>query len=84
MADLRGGTPYNQAEMILARHGLKGRAKVISGMNLPMIIDALFKDFDMDGLDEIRLVAQAARDGIACMDMEGLYRLWDPLWEPFW
>lgn len=70
LADLRGGTPYNQAEMILARHNLKHQAKVISGMNLPMIVDALFKDFDLDELDGIRSVAAAARDGIVCMDLD--------------
>lgn len=69
LADLRGGTPYNQAEMILARHHLKGQAKVICGMNLPMIIDALFKDFDMNDLSEISSVVCAARDGVDCMDL---------------
>lgn len=69
-ADLRGGTPYNQSEMILERNGLKERAKVISGMNLPMIIDALFKDFDVTDLNEVAAVAAAAKDGIACMDLE--------------
>ena len=69
-ADLRGGTPYNQSEMILDRHGLKGRAKVISGMNLPMIIDALFKDFDVEDLAQVADEAAAAQDGIACLDLQ--------------
>ncbi len=69
LADLRGGTPYNQSEMILARHGLKSQAKVICGMNLPMIIDALFKDMDLENGDDIAAVVAAARDGIDCMDL---------------
>ena len=69
-ADLRGGTPYNQSEMILDRHGLKSRAKVISGMNLPMIIDALFKDIDVNDLAAVAEVAAAAKDGVACLDLE--------------
>ena len=69
-ADLRGGTPYNQSEMILDRHGIKSRAKVISGMNLPMIIDALFKDIDVNDLAAVAEVAAAAKDGVACLDLE--------------
>lgn len=69
-ADLRGGTPYNQSEMILDRHGLKGRARVISGMNLPMIVDALFKEFDVTDMSEIAAIAAAAREGIMCLDLE--------------
>ena len=69
-ADLRGGTPYNQSEMILDRHGLKSRAKVISGMNLPMIIDALFKDIDVNDLAAVAEVAAAAKDGVACLGLE--------------
>ena len=69
-ADLRGGTPYNQSEMILERHGLKGQAKVISGMNLPMIIDALFKEFEITDLSEVAAVAAAGREGISCLDLQ--------------
>ncbi len=69
-ADLRGGTPYNQSELLLAKHGLKGQAKVISGMNLPMIVDALFKDIDVCNMAEVGEIVTAAKDGIVCLDME--------------
>lgn len=69
-ADLRGGTPYNQAELLLDKHGLKGRAKVISGMNLPMVVEALLRDMDVCNVGELDSLVQAARDGIMCLDLE--------------
>lgn len=69
-ADLNGGTPYNQSEMILQRHNLKNSAKVISGMNLAIIIDALFKDIDVNNLDEISEIMESGKEGILCMDLD--------------
>lgn len=69
-ADLRGGTPYNRAELILSQHRLKDRARVISGMNLPMVVDAVLRNMDVCSLDEIAALVQAARDGIACLELE--------------
>lgn len=69
-ADLRGGTPYNRAELILSSHGLKDRAKVLSGMNLPMVVDAVLRDMDVCNLDEVAGLVQAARDGIVCLELE--------------
>lgn len=69
-ADLRGGTPYNRAELILSSHGLKDRAKVLSGMNLPMVVDAVLRDMDVCNLDEVAGMVQAARDGIVCLELE--------------
>ena len=69
-ADLRGGTPYNRAELILGEHGLKDRAKVVSGMNLPMVVDAILRDMDVCNMDEIAGLVQAARDGITCLELE--------------
>lgn len=68
-ADLRGGTPYNQAELLLDKHGLKGRAKVISGMNLPMVVDAALRDMDVCSGEELDSLVQSARDGIMCLDL---------------
>ena len=70
LADLRGGTPYNRAELLLTEHGLKERARVISGMNLPMIVDAVPRDMDVCSMDEIADLVRAARDGIMCLDLE--------------
>lgn len=69
-ADLRGGTPYNRAESLLEQHHLKSRARVISGMNLPMIVDAIFKDLDVCDQNEISELVQTARDSIMCMDLQ--------------
>lgn len=70
-ADLRGGTPYNQAELLLSKHGLKARAKVVSGMNLPMVVDAAIRELDGYGDDALAGLIQTARDGIMCLDLEG-------------
>ena len=69
-ADLNGGTPYNQAEIILQKHNLKSRAKVISGMNLAIIIEALFKDIDVNNLDEISEIMNAGKEAILCMELD--------------
>lgn len=66
-ADLRGGTPYNQAELLLAKHGLKDRAKVISGMNLPMVVDAVLSDMDVCSTDALAGLVQNARDGLCAL-----------------
>ena len=69
-ADLRGGTPYNQSESLLSKHGLKAQAKVISGMNLPMVVDAVLRDMDVCSTEELTGLVQAAREGIVCLDLE--------------
>ncbi|MEI0530692.1 hypothetical protein R4I97_03935 [Brachyspira pilosicoli] len=69
-ADLNGGAPYNQIEGILQKHNLKSRVKVISGMNLAIIIDALFKDIDVNNLDEIHEIMKAGKEAILCMDLD--------------
>ena len=69
-ADLNGGSPYNQIEGILQKHNLKSRVKVIAGMNLSIIIDALFKDIDVNNLDEISEIIKAGREAILCMDLD--------------
>lgn len=69
-ADLRGGTPYNQAELLLTKHGLKSQARVISGMNLPMVVDAVLREMDVCDTQELAGLVQAAREGIMCLDLE--------------
>lgn len=70
-ADLMGGTPYNRAEMILAKHGLKAQCKVISGMNLPMVLDALDRDFDQWSMDELADIIAVGQESIGCMELRG-------------
>ena len=69
-ADLNGGAPYNQIDGILQKHNLKSRVKVIAGMNLAIIIDALFKDIDVNNLDEISEIMKAGKEAILCMDLD--------------
>ena len=69
-ADLNGGAPYNQIEGILQKHNLKSRIKVIAGMNLAIIIDALFKDIDVNNLDEISDIIKAGKEAISCIDLD--------------
>ena len=69
-ADLNGGAPYNQIDGILQKHNLKDRVKVITGMNLAIIIDALFKDIDVNNLDEISEIMKAGKEAILCMDLD--------------
>ena len=69
-ADLNGGAPYNQISGILEKHNLTSRVKVITGMNLAIIIDALFKDIDVNNLDEISEIMKAGKEAILCMDLD--------------
>ena len=69
-ADLNGGAPYNQIDGILQKHNLKDRVKVITGMNLAIIIDALYKDIDVNNSDEIYEIMKAGKEAILCMDLD--------------
>ena len=39
MVDLLGGTPYNQSSLLAADDKFKGKVAVISGVNLPMLLE---------------------------------------------
>lgn len=69
-ADLNGGAPYNQIDGILQKHNLKDRVKVITGMNLAIIIDALYKDIDVNNSDEIYEIMKAGKEAILCMHLD--------------
>lgn len=69
-ADLKGGTPFNQVELLLRKHQLKDRAKVISGMNLPVILEIMFSEIDVNDLQQIQNVIEIARMNIDCMDLQ--------------
>ncbi len=63
MADLAGGTPYNVAAMLAMERGDK-RIRVISGLNLPMLVEsAMSRDFlDLDAL--VATALRAGKEGI--------------------
>ncbi|MBT9778013.1 hypothetical protein GPL15_16050 [Clostridium sp. MCC353] len=68
-ADIKGGTPFNQAELLLNKHQLKNRAKVISGVNLPMIVDASFRELDVNRFEELEELIGNGREGISCSEL---------------
>lgn len=71
LADLKGGTPYNRAEMLLSQHNFKEQAKVISGMNFPLVLDVLFRDVEEWKESDLQEMITTGRDGIDCLDLAG-------------
>lgn len=68
-ADLKGGTPYNKSEMILSKYNLKNQIKVVSGLNLAMVLDALFEEMPQWNLDKLIEIIENGRKGIDCLDL---------------
>lgn len=69
LADLKGGTPFNRAEMLLTKHELRSRIKVVSGMNLPVVLDAALRDTEQWTTQELTEIVECGQDGIASMDL---------------
>ena len=63
LVDLWGGTPFNQANSLLEDH--KDKWAIVSGMNLPMVIEAYASRFSMNTAQEIATaILNTARDGV--------------------
>lgn len=64
LADLLGGTPFNTAAQIL--HECKGTKKIdiITGVNLPMLLEILIGDKDLEMADLVQSAINAGRSGI--------------------
>ncbi|HCW53267.1 MAG TPA: PTS mannose transporter subunit IIAB [Clostridium sp.] len=63
LADLWGGTPFNQANSLVEKH--KDKWAIVSGMNLPMLIEAYGARLSMDSAHEIAAyILNSAREGI--------------------
>jgi PTS system mannose-specific IIB component len=63
LADLWGGTPFNQANGLLAGH--EDKWAIVTGLNLPMLIEAYALRMGMDSAQEIaKMIAPNARAGI--------------------
>ncbi|WP_414841340.1 mannose/fructose/sorbose PTS transporter subunit IIA [Enterococcus saccharolyticus] len=63
LVDLWGGTPFNQANNLLEGH--KDKWAIVSGMNLPMVIEAYASRFSMNSAQDIAAAILAtARDGV--------------------
>jgi hypothetical protein len=68
-ADLKGGTPYNKAEILLAHYGMKEQIKVISGMNLTMVVECLFQEISQWSQETLQEILAAGREGIDCIEL---------------
>lgn len=63
LVDLWGGTPFNQANSIFEDH--KDKWAIVSGLNLPMLIEALSLRFSMNSAQEIaKNIIATAKEGI--------------------
>jgi len=63
LVDLWGGTPFNQANNLLEGH--KDKWAIVSGMNLPMVIEAYASRFSMNSAQDIATaILNTARDGV--------------------
>ncbi|MDD7045420.1 MAG: PTS sugar transporter subunit IIB [Anaerococcus sp.] len=63
LIDLRGGTPFNQVSNLLEDH--KDKRAIVTGLNLPMVIEALSERMNGDSSHSIaKKVIGAAKDGI--------------------
>lgn len=66
LVDLWGGTPFNQTNLLWEEN--KEKWAVVSGLNLPMLIEALASRLSMDSAHEIaKSILNTARDGIKVM-----------------
>lgn len=69
LADLKGGSPYTSAVTLLSQKELLNKSKVISGLNLPMLLTTLFMENELSE-DDVEELIKAARDGIGKFEIE--------------
>lgn len=63
LVDLWGGTPFNQADSLVQEH--KDKWAIVTGMNLPMVIEAYASRFSMESAHEIAAnIIKSAREGV--------------------
>ncbi|CRK85409.1 mannose/fructose/sorbose PTS transporter subunit IIA [Neobacillus massiliamazoniensis] len=63
LVDLWGGTPFNQANSLLEEH--KDKWAIVSGINLPMLIEAYASRFSMNTAHEIAAhILGTAKEGV--------------------
>ncbi|MCU9613445.1 mannose/fructose/sorbose PTS transporter subunit IIA [Caldibacillus lycopersici] len=63
LVDLWGGTPFNQANSLMEDH--KDKWAIVSGMNLPMLIEAYASRFSMNTAHEIAAhILGTAKEGV--------------------
>jgi len=69
LADLRGGSPYTKAVTLLSEKGLLSKSKVISGLNLPMILSVLFINNEITE-KEVEEIMSSAKEGISRFEVD--------------
>ncbi|NBK97225.1 MAG: PTS mannose transporter subunit IIAB [Clostridia bacterium] len=63
LVDLWGGTPFNQSNMLIEGH--EDRWAIVTGLNLPMLIEAYASRMSMNSAHEIAThVAKVAKEGV--------------------
>lgn len=63
LVDLWGGTPFNQANSLIAGH--EDKWAIVTGLNLPMLIEAYASRLSMQTAHEIAThITEAAREGV--------------------
>lgn len=63
LVDLWGGTPFNQANGLLAGH--EDKWAIVTGLNLPMLIEAYALRMGMESAQEIaKMICPSAKDGV--------------------
>ena len=69
LVDLWGGTPFNQASSLFEKH--QDTWAIVTGMNLPMVIEALASRMTMNSAREIAThIVETAKDGIKTLPEE--------------
>ena len=55
--------------VLLAHYGMKEQIKVISGMNLTMVVECLFQEISQWSQETLQEILAAGREGIDCIEL---------------
>ncbi|MFD3155963.1 PTS sugar transporter subunit IIA [Haloimpatiens sp. FM7330] len=69
LADLKGGSPFTTTTTLLSEKNLLGKSKIISGLNLPMLLSLLFIENEISD-KEVEEIIEASKDGIGKFQLE--------------
>ncbi|MCW9130279.1 PTS sugar transporter subunit IIA [Bacillus paramycoides] len=69
-ADLKGGTPFNQAVFWASKLKLNQRIQIISGVNLPIVIEAIYCNQEKSLEELSKELIDGAKNGIDIPEME--------------
>lgn len=70
--DVLGGTPSNQAALCLRDENIRKNTRIITGMNLGMVMEFLGERMAYEKIDQIDLdyLMDAGREGVKCINKE--------------